>query len=258
VTCVAAGDAKHKFLNVALANRANVRFGFSRRNFGPNAAPLELAYVLTVHKAQGSEFGVVFVIVPERTRFLSRELMYTALTRSRDALVILMQGDDASSLFELSSPANSETARRNTNLFCAGVRREADDFPYSAHLVNRTPKGEMVQSKSELAIATYLEENDLPYQYNRPYHGTSAPGKVRPDFTFTTDAGELILWEHLGMLSLDDYKRGWEWKKEWYAKNGFDEGKNLFTSTEGPGLDMTEVARVAQAVKRALTGELRE
>src|SRR5262249_39390380 len=159
-----------------------------------------------------------------------RELMYTALTRSREALVLLIEGEDGTGLFDLSRPENSETARRNTNLFFAGVRREADDFRYAAHLVHRTPKGEMVQSKSELAIATYLEENDMAYKYNRPFEGTSAPGRVRPDFSFTSDAGDLILWEHLGMLDRDDYKRGWEWKKEWYEKNGYVVGTNLFVT----------------------------
>jgi hypothetical protein len=254
VACPATGEAKNKFLNVAFANRPDVRFGFGRWNFGQDSAPLELAYALTVHKAQGSEFGFVFVIIPKRTRFLSRELMYTALTRSQRGLVLFIEGSDGSGLFDLSRPQNSETARRNTNLFRSGVRREADDFPYAAHLVHRTPKGEMVQSKSELAIATYLDENGLPYQYNRPLEGTMAPGRVRPDFTFTNDAGDLILWEHLGMLDRDDYQRGWAWKKEWYSKNGFELGKNLFTTEEGPGLDMSKVAEIAKGVRRAMAG----
>lgn len=252
VACPAQGDAKNKFLNFAFAGHPDVRFGFGKKNFGANASPLELAYVLTVHKAQGSEFGIVFVVIPKKAKFLTRELLYTALTRSRDALVLLIEGDNSTTLFELSKPQNSETARRNTNLFRPGVRREADDFPYAAHLVHRTPKGEMVQSKSELAIATYLEETDMPYRYIRPLDGTVAPGRVRPDFTFTSNSGELVLWEHLGMLDREDYLSGWVWKKEWYAKNGFELGRNLFTSTEGPGLDMSQVAKVAQDVRRAL------
>ncbi|MFG6432842.1 hypothetical protein [Roseateles sp. LYH14W] len=46
--------------------------------------------------------------------------------------------------------------------------------------------------------------------------------------------------------------QGWEKKKAWYAANGFIEGKNLFTSTEGPGLDMTVVESVAAQIKKAL------
>lgn len=75
---------------------------------------------------------------------------------------------------------------------------------------------------------------------------------MRPDFGWKTDAGELILWEHLGMLDRDDYKEGWDKKRAWYAVNGYHEGVNLFTSTEGPGLDMSHVEAVAQKVKAAL------
>ncbi len=65
---------KGKFLNVAFAQRPDVRFEFCPSQFGGDGAPLELAYALTVHKAQGSEFGVVFLVLPKRTRSLSREL----------------------------------------------------------------------------------------------------------------------------------------------------------------------------------------
>ncbi len=42
------------------------------------------AYATTVHKAQGSEFDSVFLILPDAdARVLSRELLYTALTRAR-------------------------------------------------------------------------------------------------------------------------------------------------------------------------------
>jgi len=249
-----AGAAKGKLMNVAFAQRQDVLFGFSPKQFSDRSAPLELAYALTVHKAQGSEFEVVFVVVPEKTRFLSRELVYTALTRSRKFLVLLVQGKDASALFELAKPTNSETARRNTNLFAVGVRHD-DDFPYADHLVHRTPKNVMVQSKSELALATYFSNSDVglgDYTYNRTVEGDEYPYKLRPDFSWETDAGELILWEHLGMLDRDDYKKGWDKKKAWYARHGFLEGKNLFTSTEGPGLDMGQIAEVAKQVRETL------
>lgn len=44
----------------------------------------EPAYALTVHKAQGSEFDDVTVVLPDRdSRVLTRELVYTAVTRAR-------------------------------------------------------------------------------------------------------------------------------------------------------------------------------
>ncbi|HYN58432.1 MAG TPA: exodeoxyribonuclease V subunit alpha, partial [Rubrivivax sp.] len=44
----------------------------------------ETAFAMTVHKAQGSEFDEVLLLLPEqRSRVLTRELLYTALTRAR-------------------------------------------------------------------------------------------------------------------------------------------------------------------------------
>jgi len=58
------------------------------RPFHPAALPAhDSAFAMTVHKAQGSEFGEVWLVLPERpNRVLSRELVYTGLTRARDAL----------------------------------------------------------------------------------------------------------------------------------------------------------------------------
>ena len=175
------------------------------------------------------------------------------LTRSKSKLVLFVEGDDPTALYELSKPSNSGTARRNTHLFAPGVRRDQDTFAYAEHLVHRTVQGIMVQSKSELAISNYCATHGLEeFSYNRPLQGTKTVGKLRPDFTFTSDSGEVVLWEHLGMLDRADYAKSWEWKKEWYRLNEFVEGKNLFTTSEGPGLDMDVVATTAKAVKSAI------
>jgi exodeoxyribonuclease V alpha subunit len=55
---------------------------------------LEHAYCLTVHRAQGSEWpGVVILASSSYGPMLSRNLLYTALTRARRAAVII--GDEA-------------------------------------------------------------------------------------------------------------------------------------------------------------------
>ena len=55
---------------------------------------LELAYAVTVHKAQGSEYDYVGLLLPETSLpLLTRELLYTALTRSRKSVVILGEKD---------------------------------------------------------------------------------------------------------------------------------------------------------------------
>lgn len=51
--------------------------------------PYETAFALTVHKSQGSEFERVLLILPERiSEALSRELLYTAVTRARSRVEI--------------------------------------------------------------------------------------------------------------------------------------------------------------------------
>ena len=53
------------------------------------------AYASTVHKAQGSEFDRILLLLPDAdARVLSRELLYTALTRARHR-VVLWAGPDA-------------------------------------------------------------------------------------------------------------------------------------------------------------------
>jgi exodeoxyribonuclease V alpha subunit len=51
---------------------------------------LVLAYAVSVHKAQGSEFPCVLVpIVPRHTMLLQRSLVYTAITRARELCVLV-------------------------------------------------------------------------------------------------------------------------------------------------------------------------
>jgi len=54
----------------------------------------ETAFAMTVHKSQGSEFDGVLVMLPEqRSRVLTRELLYTAVTRARRRATLV--GDTA-------------------------------------------------------------------------------------------------------------------------------------------------------------------
>ncbi|HED23783.1 MAG TPA: exodeoxyribonuclease V subunit alpha, partial [Firmicutes bacterium] len=51
---------------------------------------LEPAWAITVHKAQGSEYNSIAVILPAApVRPLTRELLYTAITRARHAVTFV-------------------------------------------------------------------------------------------------------------------------------------------------------------------------
>ncbi len=82
------------------------------------------------------------------------------------------------------------------------------------------------------------------------------PGRAAPGLLVRhARGGDLIVWEHLGMLeptrSTSVVGSG---SANWYAKNGFAEGKTLFTSTEedGKGLDSAELKKTALAIQRLL------
>lgn len=50
----------------------------------------ETVFAMTIHKSQGSEFNKVFVVLPEGTSnaLLTRELLYTGITRAKDHITI--------------------------------------------------------------------------------------------------------------------------------------------------------------------------
>jgi exodeoxyribonuclease V alpha subunit len=72
--------------------------------------PHESAFALSVHKSQGSEVDEVSLVLPsEPSRILSRELIYTALTRARKRLAI--HGSR-----EVLAAAITQAVSRNTGL----------------------------------------------------------------------------------------------------------------------------------------------
>ena len=68
-------------------NKANNDF----RDFLPSSlSDCETVFAMTIHKSQGSEFNRVMVVLPEQTdnRLLTRELVYTGVTRAKNKVVI--------------------------------------------------------------------------------------------------------------------------------------------------------------------------
>ena len=117
---------------------------------------------------------------------LSRELAYTALTRARKKLILLVEGDDPSVLLDLTRAERSETARRNTNLFAlTAVRRPGEEQPFAEHLRHRASDGTLVRSKSEVVILNRILERfgqDV-FQYEQRLPGVVTGGRLLPDFT---------------------------------------------------------------------------
>jgi hypothetical protein len=180
---------------------------------------LELAYAITVHKAQGSEFGITFLVLPSPCRLLSRELIYTALTRQRRKIVLLHQGP-IGEILAYSSDRHSDTAARLTNLLANPNPKDVAGRFLEDRLIHRTRDGLLVRSKSEVVIADLLSMHGIDFAYEQPFLGSDNTHRL-PDFTIEDSAtGELYLWEHLGMLAVSSYASAWERKKTWYAGQG--------------------------------------
>ena len=229
-------------MDVAFSTQPDVKYRYWR---GQEEGSLELAYALTVHKAQGSDFDTVFLIIPQRASTLSRELIYTGLTRFRKRLVLLIE-KDVSPLVELRSPSRSDTRLRNTNMFELALRPGEWVRPHLEALIHRTRKGIAVRSKSEVIVADILEGLGISYEYEKQL---LAPGDARdfrlPDFTVSYE-GDIYYWEHLGMLDSPSYREAWEAKLKWYERNGFAD--SLIVSRDSPegGIDASEIEKTAR------------
>jgi ATP-dependent exoDNAse (exonuclease V) alpha subunit len=206
-------------LEVEFSSQPKFTYGYTKKDFGEEGdAPLELAYALTVHKAQGSEFGTVIFVLPNPCRLLSRELLYTALTRQQNRIVILFQGTPAE-LRNYTGSEHSVTARRLTNLFSPPAPVIVKERRYDDKHIHRTKRGELVLSKSEVIIANELHHHGIDYAYEKELR--FGPDRLcKPDFTIEDPASGLtIFWEHCGLLDDEQYHQRWEKKKKWYISN---------------------------------------
>lgn len=73
---------------------------------------IEHSYAITVHKSQGSEFDVVILpVVRSAPMLLTRNLLYTAITRAKKLLIIVGSRDVVSYMIN-----NTDAKIRNTGL----------------------------------------------------------------------------------------------------------------------------------------------
>ena len=78
----------------------------------PELEQIEHAYAVTVHKSQGSEFPVIILpLLSGGGRFLSRNLLYTALTRAMEKVVIIGRRESVEAMV-----ANNRILGRYTTL----------------------------------------------------------------------------------------------------------------------------------------------
>ena len=201
----------------------------------------ELAYGITVHKAQGSEFEEVLVVLPERRALLSRELVYTALTRSKTKLTLLIQQTPRDNPLQIARE-RSVLMMRNSSIFAE---------PFDSRRMFEPEQGIKVKSKIEYMIYRELQEarnaGRLTFLYEQPMelpidgHTVS----VKPDFTVMC-GGRTFYWEHLGMLDRADYSRDWRSRRAGYRAKGLED--SLVTTDDLGGVRQEKLREVIAAL----------
>lgn len=149
-------------------------------------------------------------------------------------------------LIEPYVPVEIEEAKKSIEKECKFWAREKFERKGISKDLNLTTlNGEKVRSKSELIIADRLKNADVPYYYEGKYVfidddlNSKKSAYERdydvwfPDFqVLNTRTGELLFWEHFGMMDNPEYCASAQFKIETYAKHGFIMGKNMIVTME--------------------------
>ena len=193
-------------------------FNKKKEFYEPVEENLELAYVLTIHKAQGSEFDSIYLILPNKeSRLLSMELLYRGITRASKHLTIFTQ-EDVSSFTRLSVIEKSNLRRINSSILEFKPLPDDIIYPSGKWYENNkkisTLSEYYVRSKSEMNIANILAMKEIPFEYETPLFAPDGTMYL-PDFTVFWK-GKKHYWEHVGRLDIEEYKKHWEEKEKWY------------------------------------------
>ncbi|MEP0133365.1 MAG: AAA family ATPase [Eudoraea sp.] len=169
----------------------------------------ELAYAITIHKSQGSGFNHLFLVLPARYGLLSKELIYTALTRTKKSITLFIQSEEneKKSVFDRALE-RSFSASRKTSLLL--------DKPYKFYDLEPEP-GIYVESRIELLIYHVLMKkrdelgiDNFNFAYEEKPIKNGNEVNIKTDFTIYTN-NKVWYWEHLGLLNQRKY--AWTWKE---------------------------------------------
>jgi exodeoxyribonuclease V alpha subunit len=196
----------------------------------------DLAYAITVHKSQGSDFRNVFMVVPNKFSLLSKELIYTALTRSKYRLYVFIQDADDNLLVKAKNI--SHLLHRNTSIF-------ADPIDNKKKYV--TSKGKPVKSKIEYILCQALEKSGLEFEYEDALKLPKRDYTLHPDFTIRLKNNKVIYWEHLGMLDTRKYYRDWQRRKTDYLDHGLFDA--VITTDDLEGVHHEKVDKVIEDMR---------
>lgn len=174
------------------------------------------AYAITVHKSQGSDFDNVIFILSEKSSFITRELIYTGVTRAKTKLYLFVHKSlkDNLSSFLVSAHKSSSIETINSLLF---EYKKEPSHPYK--IVLKDGNVLHVRSKIEMIIAKTLDNLGINFEYEPKESELEIHGII-PDFKIQY-GDKTYYWEHLGLLDDLLYQRRWARKFSKYKALGY-------------------------------------
>ena len=168
---------------------------------------------------------------------MSRELIYTALTRSKNRLFLFVK-DSKEGILEKVRHV-SHLLNRKTAVF--EKPESKPNRPYEPE------SGQTVRSKIEFILYKALINSELDFKYDKDLKLKHLDYEIHPDFTIKTNDGRTVYWEHLGMLDIRKYYRDWMRRKEDYRKAGLLD--SLVTTDDLDGLSDKKLQKVIDDIR---------
>lgn len=211
----------------------------------------ELAYAISVHKSQGSGFNHLFLVLPSRYGLLSKELVYTALTRTKKSITLFLQTNDEKpqNVLEIAQ-GRSYSASRWTSLMLDKPFRFYDLEPET---------GIYVESRVELLIYHLLKQkrdelgvDQFNFSYEKKPNIKGKEINIKTDFTIFSN-NQTWYWEHLGLLGQRNYTKTWQsLKKKTYQEAGIWD--NIITTDESNGINPSKIERLINIIVQNKVG----
>lgn len=205
----------------------------------------ELAYAISVHKSQGSGFNHLFLVLPARFGLLSKELVYTALTRTKKSITLFLQTNDEriKNVLEIAQSRSSSASRRTSLML---------DKPYRFYDLEPEP-GIFVESRVELLIYHLLMQKrdelgiaKFNFSYELKPIIDDREINVKTDFTIYCN-NTIWYWEHLGLLGQRKYTRIWQTlKKKTYQEAGMWD--SILTTDETNGIIPAKIENIINLI----------
>ena len=121
----------------------------------------ELAYAITVHKSQGSDFDNVFLVIPKRFGLLCKELIYTALTRAKQKLYLFVQKNQGQNLLEIAKNRSLVEHRKTSVFSVPSVNTDSTQLRFELNITDLFDERKLREFREKFKCNVILKVDDI-------------------------------------------------------------------------------------------------